>query len=122
MRQHEPVFLTSLESRRFEPVRECRLVRRLRFDTGKDCALVRITPPVSGQDFDIGEDIETVIVSMRHEGTSLFPISEYPLFVFIGRLIGRPPASKTIARDDVQVIGWGELYASEDDARAHRFQ
>ena len=65
-------YLSSLESSRFEPVRRCRLVRRLQFDTGKPCAVVSLDPPAIGQDFGEPEDLCELIVTTRHEGASLF--------------------------------------------------
>jgi len=118
---HTPdLYLSSLESSRFEPVRRCRLIRRLRFDTGKPCALVSLDPPVIGQDFGELEDLAELIVTARHEGASLFPIEEFPLFVHLG-LLRAPGDPDVISAADVEVIGWGELYRTADDAENHRF-
>jgi hypothetical protein len=117
----EVLFLSSLESTRFEPVRNCVLVRRLRFDSGKECALVRLDPPVIGQDFDSAEDIDLFLVTPRHEGARLFPVSEFPLFVFIGLPSEDVVGADVVTAKDVVVIGWGELYRTAEDAREHRF-
>ena len=121
MQHDQPLYLSSLESLRFEPVRECQLLRRLVFDTGKECALVRLTPPVIGQDFGSGQDLEQFVVAARHEGGRLFPVSEFPLFVFIGLLQEGAEEAAEISTGDVQVIGWGELYRTAEDARTHLF-
>jgi hypothetical protein len=115
-------FLSSLDSTRFELVRECMLVRRLKFDTGKQCALVRLNPPVNGQDFNTGADIEFVVLAERHEGGSLFPIDSFPCLVFIARPLRTDVAStETINKGEVEIIGSGELYRSRIDAEDHLF-
>jgi hypothetical protein len=115
-------FLSSLDSVRFEPVRECRLEMPLEFNTGKTCALVRLNPPVSGQDFNIGGDIEDIVLAARHEEGTLFPITEFPCFVYIARpRKGSIDGSRTITKDDLEIIGWGELYRSRSDAEGHVF-
>jgi hypothetical protein len=115
-------FLSSMDSARFESVRECVLVRRLRFDTGKSCALVRLSPPVNGQEFNVGGDIKLVILAERHEGETLFPIGMFPCFVFIARPLRTDFAgTETINKDDVEIMGSGELYRSRSDAEDHLF-
>jgi hypothetical protein len=118
----QPLYLSSLESVRFEPVRECRIVELLTFDTGKVAVLATIKPGVAAQDFGTGEDISTVILTTRFEGASIIPIDKFPCFVFIAiPSAGRSMLSSPIRTDDLQIIGWGELYRSADDARHHKF-
>lgn len=62
MENGNPLYLSSLESRRLKPVRECRLVRFLILDTGKMAAVASLDPGFNGQDLGIPE-IETVILS-----------------------------------------------------------
>lgn len=50
------------------------LVRRLlTFDSGKLAVEARLSPSVIGQDFNHVSDIETVILSARHEDVSIDP-------------------------------------------------
>lgn len=119
----ETLYLSSLDSTRFEPVRECRIERLLTFDTGKVAAVARLSPGVIGQDFNRASDIETVILSPRHEGVSIDPVSEFPCFVFITiPREGLEVALRSPVRsDDLEIIGWGELYRTRDDAERHAF-
>jgi hypothetical protein len=118
----QSLYLSSLESVRFESVRECELVDLLVFDTGKVAAVAGLKPGVPGQDFGVVEDIERVILSTRHEGVSIDEIDKFPCFVFIAIPGGgREMLSSLIRKDDLQIIGWGELYRSADDARNHKF-
>ncbi|NYT96403.1 hypothetical protein [Salinispora sp. H7-4] len=118
----DTLYLSSLDSVRFERVRECRLERFLVFDTGKTAVVAQLSPAVVGQDFNRNSDIQTVILVPRHGGASLDPVNEFPCFVFISipRVefdIIRTP----IGRDDLEVIGWGELYRTREDAERHAF-
>lgn len=114
-------YLSSLESTRFEPVRECTVVKWLRFSSGKDCVLVRVRPSVVGQDFNRSEDLEEFVLAARFEGKSITSIDEYPCFVFICLPNMQGPGDGVLETDDVQIVGWGELYRSGDDARRHVF-
>lgn len=122
MTENQRWYLSSLESTRFEPVRECTISRFLAFDTGKAAAVANIAPGVIGQDFGLGTDISTVVLSARHGGTSIDAIDAFPFFVFIA-IPARPEVSLStpIRQDELQVIGWGELYRSADDASNHVF-
>lgn len=118
----EIYYLSSLDSARFEPVRECRAVRALAFDSGKGAVEVQLTPAVVGQDFNRASDIDTVILACRHEGAEIDPASEFPCFVFI--TIPRHDDSvlqSPIRSDDLDIIGWGELYRTREDAERYYF-
>jgi hypothetical protein len=116
------LYLSSLDSARFKPVRECRFERLLTFDTGKVAAVARLSPGVLGQDFNRASDIGTVVLSPRHEGVSLDPVSEFPCFVFIASpRDGYQPLVSPVRSDDLEIIGWGELYRTHEDAERHAF-
>jgi hypothetical protein len=116
------VYLSSLESIRFEPVRECRILESLTFDTGKVAVLAALRPPVPGQDVDRTEDLDEVVLTPRFEGASVAPIDQFPCFVFITvprQALGT--LTSPIRKDDLEIIAWGELYRSRDDAATHAF-
>lgn len=115
-------YLSSLESIRFEKVRECRLVKKLTFDTGKNCALVKLDPPVLGQPWGVPGDLDFFIIATRHKGAELFPISEFPCFVHIARLLKDEAMQKSvIVASDLETVAWGELYRTYSDAANHVF-
>lgn len=119
---NEVYFLSSLDSARFEPVRECGFGRPLTFDSGKIAIEAAISPGVIGQDFGHFADIDKVIMTPRHEGVSLLPVSEFPCFVFIALSIADFVLESPIRPDDLEIIGWGELYRTRDDAARHTFR
>lgn len=115
-------YLSSLDSTRFEPVRACHVQRSLAFDTGKMALEVRLLPGVIGQDFNRSSAIEKVIIAGRHEDVSIDPIREFPCFVFIAIPVREGHELQTPLRsEDLEIIGWGELYRNSDDAEHHRF-
>jgi hypothetical protein len=118
----ETYYLSSMESVKFASTRECIFLKRLRFNTGKECVLVKLSPPVIGQDYGRSADIEEFVLTNRHEGEGLSPIKEFPCFVFITRpLIDDIGQRDEIAKDQVEVIAWGELYRTNRDADNHAF-
>ncbi|UJP40226.1 hypothetical protein [Cellulomonas palmilytica] len=118
----EIYYLSSLDSARFEPVRECRVERRLTFDSGKVAVEARLSPTIVGQDFSRASDIDTVVLSCRHEDAEIDPVRKFPCFVFI--TIPRRDdyvLQSPIRSDDLDIIGWGELYGTREDAERHSF-
>ncbi len=118
--EQETLFLSSLESTRFEPVRKCRLGEVLTFDTGKVAVRATLDPPVPGQDFGRKQDVDAVVLTPRFEGASIAPVDEFPCFVFIA-LPHVEALNSPIRSDDLEIIGWGELYRSPEDAAKHVF-
>jgi hypothetical protein len=118
----EIYYLSSLDSVRFGPVRECEVDRLLAFDSGKIAVEARLTPGVSGQDFNRDSDIGTVILSARHEAAAIDPVTEFPCFVFIAIVrAGFVRLESPIRSDDLEIIGWCELYRTSEDAERRAF-
>lgn len=118
----ERYFLSSLESTAFGATRECTFLKRLRFDSGKECVLAELTPPVIGQQFGVAQDIRFVVLASRHEGYMLTPIVEFPCFVFIARVLAVDLENvSVISSGDLEVLAWGELYRTRLDADNHVF-
>ncbi len=103
-------YLISTELREpYEP-RACRIVRRLRSEVRDDLALVEVEPPLARHIHETDEDISWLILASRQQGGSLFPVSEWPLPVYICRLKGKDkPAGDTIASEDLAILDWGEV-------------
>lgn len=100
-------------------VRSCWRKGRLECPHGAGCLAVTADPPIIGQPFGLGgSDITDIIVSPHYEGDSLFPITQYPVHVYIYRAL-RPEVfeGKPWSEDDIEMIAWGELYADAESAR-----
>ena len=118
----ETYFLSSLDSTRFEVTRRCTVMTRVYFDTGKECLVVKVDIPVLRQDFNLAEDMDTLILTNRFEGEAFSINIKFPCFVFIARVLIQNIETKTgIDKGDVEIIGWGELYRTRHDADHHVF-
>lgn len=112
-------YLTSSEGYGLKGPRRGWRVKRVATDDRDDLLLVKIDPPLLGQKYGQGSrDIDLVLVVTRHEGASLFPVIEWPVFVHVIRpLIADPEHRDTLRKDEHESIAWAELYLTEHDAR-----
>jgi hypothetical protein len=113
----------------YEPLatpRACWQNARLRDDARDDYMLIDIEPALSGQRFGLGAtDITQLIISARHRGQTLYPISEWPFFVYVARIVDKAVfESHTFTREQVELIAWGTLFRTREEASDHakRFQ
>lgn len=122
MQPSEIYYLSSLDSSRFELVRECNVRRHTVTESGKPALVVVVDPPVPGQDFNRADDISAVVLVARFEGSTVPPINEFPRFVHIAIApIDMLHGFGRLRSAHLQAIGWGELYRTAEDARNHRF-
>jgi hypothetical protein len=110
-------YLSSSEGYDLEEPRRCWIVKRVRTTTRDDLLLLRVDPPIIGQRYGLGgRDIDEVIVAPRHHGVSMFPVSEWPVYVHVARLI-RDEAHEPFQPGDLSIIAWAELHQTEVAAR-----
>ncbi|MBC7251431.1 MAG: hypothetical protein H5T62_14255 [Anaerolineae bacterium] len=119
MGQEPAFYLTSTDSRPTLVPRRCfveeRLVAAGRCD---DYLRVRIEPPIIGQPYGLGDkDIEDVVLATRYAGSTLHPINEWPMTVFVCRIINEEVRhSGRASAEDLEVILIGELYRTLAEA------
>jgi hypothetical protein len=113
-------FLASSDGYSIEKPRLCQTVKRVCSDTRDDLLLIKIEPPLVGQSYGLGSrDIDTLLVATRHKGASLFPIKEWPVFVYVSRLlIENPEEREQIHDNEFELIAWAEIYETEAKAIA----
>ncbi len=105
----ENFYLASTELREpYEP-RRCRIVKRLRSELRDDLALVEVEPSLPSHVYNTNEDVRWLILASRHQGYSLFPISEWPMAVYICQLKGQKEPSDMIASENLLILDWGEV-------------
>jgi hypothetical protein len=122
MDNSEKYYLSSLESYELEIPRECVFLKKVPLSTGKGAIIAKISPPVLGQQFALTTDIDYVVLTHRHEGYSLFPITKFPCFVFVARpLVENILDFDSLNSSQLEVIAWAELYRTEADAINHVF-
>lgn len=111
-------YLTSSEGYGLETPRRCVPIRRLRGQVRDDYLLAFIDPPIIGQSYGLGSrDIDQVILATRHQGASLFPIVNWPVYVHVAYLLLSPKGNSVINDDEIKLIAWAELYPTEQSAR-----
>ncbi|MDR6610973.1 hypothetical protein [Leifsonia sp. 1010] len=115
-------YLSSLDSSLFEPVRRCTLITTLAFDTGRSALVVDLDPAVVGHNFNVGDDLSRFILTSRFQGDDVAAIDRFPFFAYICLpKNGWPELETPLRAADVDIVAWGELYRTADDASAHRF-
>ena len=112
-------YLASSEGYGLTPPRACYCIARLRGNRSDDYLVARIEPPLIGQKYRLGAtDIEIVVLAARHKGESLFPVSQFPISVYVARVLVEDPQFLQELQDhEIALIAWGELYETESSAR-----
>lgn len=107
----ESFYLISTELREPYSPRKCRVVRRLRSELRDDLALIEVEPPLPSAVYETCEDVRRLILGARHQGTSIFPVTEWPLPVYICLLNDEVngPRSDVIASEALSIVDWGEI-------------
>lgn len=113
-------YLTSSEGYNLEEIRACCKIKRLLGNHPDGYMLCDIDPPIMGQPYGLGgQDIHKIIVASRHRGYSIFSINEWPAYVHVARLTNDEVTDKfMIAENDIESIGWAEIYESPESAKA----
>jgi hypothetical protein len=115
------IFLTSTEhTGEWARLRRCSIIGKLADDEGRDYLWVRVDPPVIGQTYGLGEqDLSDLLLLPHFERASLFPISQYPMPVYILRALEQGVfQGLPLSADKLGLAAWGELYDSRRKAEA----
>ena len=101
--------------------RACWTRGRLRDQVRDDHMLVEIEPPLIGQTYGLGgREISSLIISSRYEGTTLFPVKEWPCHVYVARILDEGILKTlTFTRDQVEVIAWGMIFPTIEEPNSH---
>jgi len=126
MRTSDFYFASSEHPRLNEP-RACWFVKRLKTKYRDDGMLIRIDPPIIGQQFGLDEDIDIVMILPRHKGVTLFPkfpffrltqVFQWPIYVYVLRLLVDPQQiSDMLHEGEYTLEFWGELYRTRVGAK-----
>lgn len=124
MQDMAPFYLVSTEH--FDPrePRRCTYLRRLRTETRHDLMLVAIEPPLHGQPFGLGgRELTEFVLGSRFVGSTLFPISEWPVYVYRSIILERQPGEDGfISNEGLYILDWAALYPKEQEARRNQLQ
>ena len=102
--------------------RKCYSIKRFSGGKRDNFLLIRIDPPIApGEVEGFDSEISEVIVATRHQGATLFPISVWPLYVYVvlPAIPGINYRSKVIETEigNLYLEAWAELFPTEDEAR-----
>ena len=115
-------FLASLESIQLDNVRECDVVKNIKFNTGKNALIVKLDKPITYKLKDKDVSSEFAIITARHENYDVISISYFPTFVYVTVLKKKSYDNiEKIKAKDLLIIGIGELYRTSEDAKNHKF-
>jgi hypothetical protein len=80
--------------------------------------LVEVDPPVVGDEFSKGAaDLTELLILTRHAGSSLFPIKGLPFAVYVIRILDESiTATSDFAENQVELIGWADVFRTAEDA------
>lgn len=91
-----------------------------------DYMVVDIDPPlVDERPEAAGYTVPTLVVATRHRGLTLYPITGWPTYVYVGQILDPTIVqSGHFARGQVQLLAWGALYPTYEAAAraASRFE
>jgi hypothetical protein len=98
--------------------RACYADARLRDSNRDDYMLVRINPPLIGQRFGLGNsDVDRLILSTRHQGYTLFPVTEWPSHVYVSRIVNQSILEcNHFQKQDVELIAWALIFRTAKEA------
>jgi len=115
-------YLASTEGYDLEEPRACYRIKRLQGKYRDDLLLIKIHPvlELNGNEYGLPfNTLEKLIVASRHENSSLFPVNEWPVFVYVmAVLVDNPEQLITISDEQIKLIAWAELYKNLTDATA----
>jgi hypothetical protein len=111
-------YLASKDSYNVEAPRRVWRLKRLCGPGSSDWLLARIDPPIVEQESgSVARKISIVLLATRHNGTSLFPITQWPVSVHVARpLLEDLETRDTLHKGEFRSIAWAELYKTEEDA------
>jgi len=76
-------YLTSYDREPPLAPRRCTVLRRLHYGARDDVALVSVDPPFEREAFATQAEVSDVALASRHQGHTLFPVTEWPLHVYV---------------------------------------
>jgi hypothetical protein len=111
-------FLASSEGYNLEIPRECFRVKRMKGEERDDFLLVDVHPPLGPEiTKDKTKIADKVILASRLGGFSLFPLSKFPIPVYVVAVLDETwIQGDFIPMKARWMFGWGELYRTSEDA------
>ena len=106
------VLLLDDDNPRSHVVKSCWVTGRLASESRDDWVLVTVDPPITRAESGIdGPDKAEILLAPHFQGDSLFPVSRWPLRVYVVALLNSAAKDKRVLRDsDYACISWGAVF------------
>lgn len=109
-------YLTCMETSNVFDVRACYVEHRVKIKNRNEYLLVQISPPI--QQYNDEKYVNKVVLAVRFSGSTLFPINEWPMNVYVCKILNEEAINTdTASINDLKIILWGSLFKSFDDAK-----
>ena len=101
--------------------RACWTKARLRDPVRDDYVLVEIEPVLLGQSFGLGgRNISRLILSTRHQGYTLCPVTEWPSHVYVSCILDESILETLFfTKEQVELIAWAIIFRTMEEATAY---
>lgn len=114
----KPVFFLSADGE-YAPLRDpraCWVEERMSDGYRDDYMRLQIEPSLIGQPFGVTGDIDQLLISSKWEGTTLYPISRWPMPVYIFRILDETIiGTGSFLKGQVEMIAWGLIYNAKEE-------
>lgn len=79
--------------------------------------LVDIEPVLRGQSFGLGgQNISRLILSTRHQGYTLYPVTEWPSHVYVARILDESVLETLFfTKEQVELIAWAIIFRTMEE-------
>jgi hypothetical protein len=122
MEQFQHFFLSCAgEYKPLSEPRACWAKARLRNSIRDDYMLIEINPPLIGQSLGLADkDIAQLIISTRLEGYTLYPITQWPVPVYVSRILDQAILGTLLFEENqVELVAWGMIFRTLEAAIAN---
>lgn len=101
----------AMELRDYSAKHLCTVLEVVGGEPGREKLLVEVDPPIPGYVYDRPDDLDMIVVTPRHEGTSLLPeVSEWPCRVHMCI----PEATGSWNKGPFRILDWGIIEKTDE--------
>ncbi len=111
-------YLASTEGPRRGQPWECRPLGRLSWSSRDDFMLISVTPPIAPIVYASRKKgpLKELVIASRGKGDTLFPVSSWPMFVYICVILNDEFKVTGRASDkDLRLVDWGVIARSREE-------
>lgn len=111
-------YLESTELAQPYSPRQCRILKRISSNLRDDLAVIEVIPPIPYNVYNTNNELSTLIIGTRFEQTTIFPVTEWPLYVYICVLREYPNTiPDMIDANSLIILDWGVIYQAKEPVK-----